>query len=321
MLSHLLSKLPTSRPADWGCKVTVCIGALCEKRSVVVAATDMLPTLGNIAADVAVIKNDVLFPRWAVLTAGDDVEHLEPILDRARVLLTKKWERKSPQEVATKLARAYEERLQEEIRIRVLSRFRFTPNTFRDHGKRKLTASVFNSLASKIASIKIRLKFLVCGLHRGEGHILGFDGDGAPVSYNKLGFWAIGDGAPVALASLGFANHRIPQFVGQMSLAECVYQVCAAKFMAETVRTVGRKTFLVIYGPNDGQVRFIFASDEQKIRDAWENEGAPRQPQTIVQAIPGMLLTGDEPNYQEILATKLKEWEDMVRVRPSIAQR
>jgi len=321
MLSHLLSKLPASKAADWGCKVTVCIAALCEDRRVVVAASDMLATLGKTAVDISVLKNDVLFPRWAMMTAGDDIEHVDPILNRARQLLSRKIEHKTPEEVADKLAQAYEERVQEQIRTKVLSRFRYTANTFRDTGKKRLTASVFNSIVAKIAAVRIKLSFLVCGTDReGKGHIFCIDGENAPLSYDKLGFWAIGDGAPSAIASLSFAN-QLPRLSGGLSLGECVYQVCAAKFMSESVKTVGKQMFLAVYGPNDGQCRFFFPSDQQRIRDVWEQEGAPRTPSGIVNQIPNMLYSPNDPDIKQKQDQKIREWEEMVKTRPSIFQR
>jgi hypothetical protein len=106
------------------------------------------------------------------MTAGDDTEHIDPILIRARQLLHRKMEYKTPQEVASKLAQSYAERLQAQIEATVLSRHRFTPNTFRDTGKKKLTASVFNSLVARIAQVKIKLSFLVCGFDRNRDGLL-----------------------------------------------------------------------------------------------------------------------------------------------------
>jgi hypothetical protein len=321
MIGQLLSKLPASRPADWGSKVTVCIGALCENRKVVIAATDMLATLGLVASDVGVFKNEVIFPRWVAMTAGDDTEHIDAILNRTRALLSRKIEHKTPEEVAVELVQAYSERLQELITLRVLSRYRFTPNTFRDHGKKRLTASVYNALASRIAAIKIRLSFLVCGFDRsGVGHILGIHGEEPAVSYDKLGYWAIGDGASMALASLGFFNHR-PRLGGELSLEECLYQVCAAKFMAESIGTVGRQTHIAIYGPEDGVVRFVYLSDLETIRKAWDDEGAQRVPSNILNKIPGMLVHPSDPNFRDKIDQKVKEWQGMVAANPAIFRR
>lgn len=322
MLNAQLSKLPVSRPADWGAKVTICIGALCEGRKVVVAASDMLVTLGSTASDVSVFKNDVLFPRWAVMIAGDDTEHIDPILARAKHLLSKKLEHKTPQQVVDKLTQAYEERLQQEITAKVLSRYRFTPNTLRDTGKRKLTASVYNALAARIALVRIRLQFLVVGFdHNDVGHVLGLvGGDGAPVSYDRLGYWAIGEGAPMALASLGFFNHQ-SRLSGSLSIGECVYQVLAAKFMSESIKTVGRQQMIAIYGP-DHKVRFISLANQQRIRDVWVTEGAPRIPKKIVDAIPGMLHSHDrDPATDPVRIAETQEWAAMVAERPWIAER
>jgi hypothetical protein len=317
MLSHPLSKLPTSRPADWGHTMSVCIAALCERRSIVVTACDMLATLGSTASDVAVFKNEVLFPRWAILTAGEDTEHIDPIVRRARQLLSRKYQHKSPEQVAEKLTQAYQEGIQAQIGAKVLAKYGFTPRTFHDQGKKKLTASVYNMLAAKIALITIRLQFLVAGMGTDKkGHIVGLMGEEAPVSYDKLGYWAIGQGAPMALASLGFFNRQF-RLSGHSSIGECVYQVLAAKFMSEVTKTVGNRTFVAIYGPGEGEARFISMADQQRIKDAWEEEGAPRIPSKIVQQIPGMILSyaGDPANDPQ-RQKELADWAEMLRIRP-----
>jgi hypothetical protein len=54
--------------------VTVCIGALCEDRSKIVLVSDNKVGFGDFSADMAVFKEEVFFPQWIALFAGDDVE-------------------------------------------------------------------------------------------------------------------------------------------------------------------------------------------------------------------------------------------------------
>ena len=280
----------------------------------------MLATLGVVASDFGVLKNEVLFPRWIVMFAGDDIEHLQPILQRTRELLVRKIESKTPQQVAAKLQQAFEERLEEQIRVKVLARHKMTTRQFWESGRKRLTASVFNQLAARIDTVRISLKFLVCGMDSNrKGHILVVSGtEDAPLSYDKIGFWAIGDGHSSAIASLSFSNLRFPRISGSLSLGECVYQVCAAKFMSESVGTVGKDTFFAVYGPNDGQVRFLSLPDQQRIRDAWTMEGAPRLPEKVAEAIPGMLYSPDDPDIKEKLEQQTQDWKNMVASRPDI---
>ena len=304
MLSHLLSPLLASdeddnesivpRLADWKAfSVTVCIGALCENGNKIVLVSDNKVSFGDFSADMAVFKQEVFFPRWVTLFAGDDVEHIPFILQKARSLLFAAQRRKkkqpSPTQVANAIQRAYEERLNAQIEAKVLRRYQFTCQSFRDEGKKKCTQEHYNNLCLQISKVKLSLKFLLAGFdEKDKGHLIVGGGNEEPEDYNLLGFAAIGSGKSAALSSLLFERER--QHINQSSpVSQCVYVTYAAKFMAESASDVGHKSTCGLIAEPD---KISMILEWWKIRDIWENEGAPRLPDDLERRVSPLILSG-----------------------------
>jgi hypothetical protein len=285
MIASILSKLPVSKPADWGFNVTICIAALCENRDKIILVSDSKVSFGDFSADMAVLKMEPLFARWMTLFAGEDVEHIPFILERAHDLLSSARRKKgavpTPGQVANALQRSYEERLETQIEATVLRRYGYTVKSFRNEGKKKCTASVYNGLCSKIANVKISLKFLLAGFDsKNKGHIIVGGGEEAPMDYTTLGFWAIGTGAHAALSSLVY--HRERQHISTTKpVEECLYVACASKFMSESARDIGKFTAVSTISMIDG----FHLPHVKPIRKIWENEGAPRLPKNLEERI------------------------------------
>jgi hypothetical protein len=287
------------RLADWGFKVTICIGALCENRDKIVLISDSKVSFGDFSADMAVFKMETLFPGWMTLFAGDDTEHIPFILERTQELLYKASRRKkaspSPAQAANALQRAYQERLDAQIEAKVLRRYGFTVKTFCNDGKKKCTATMYNGICNKIAGVKISLTFLVAGFDaKKKGRLIVGGGEDAPTDYTQLGYWAIGTGANSALSSLTF--HRERQHISTgASVEECVYVVCASKFLSESATDVGRATTGCIISTHGLEMLL----SEHPVRQLWEAEGAPRLPKNIESHIKPLIVS---PEVGEKLA-------------------
>jgi hypothetical protein len=279
------------RMADWGFNVTICIAALCEHSDKIVLVSDTKVSFGDFSADMAVLKMDMLFARWMTMFAGEDVDHIPFILERARDLLSSNRRRMkaipTPTQVANALQRSYDERLEAQIEAKVLRRYGYTVKSFRDEGKKKCTASVYNGLCAKIANVKLSLRFLLAGFdEKNKGHIIGGGGEEAPTDYTTLGFWAIGTGANAALSSLIY--HKERQHISSTgSVEQCLYVACASKFMSESARDVGKFTTASTISMADG----IFLPHVNPIRKIWESEGAPRMPKDIGERITPYIVT------------------------------
>ena len=161
MFSHLLSKLPAPRIADWHRRMSVCITILCDHRKAIVTVSDLKANFGDFSAEMIALKDIPLCPGYTVLIAGDDMEHSTPILDRASSLLSPEPEGggfRSPDEVAGAVDQAFGERLHSEIERRVLRKRGFTVQTFLDKGKQKCSASSYLSLCNRIDQVSIKLE-------------------------------------------------------------------------------------------------------------------------------------------------------------------
>jgi hypothetical protein len=289
--------------------VTVCIGALCENGNKIVLVSDNKVSFGDFSADMAVFKQEVVVPQWLTLFAGDDVEHIPFILGRARVLLSATQRRKkavpTPAQVANAVQKAYEERLDAQIEARVLRRYKFTCQSFRDEGKKQCTPEIYNGLCSKIASVKLSLSFLIAGFdEKKNGHLIVGGGNEAPRDYNALGFVAIGTGGNAAFSSLLF--HRQRQHLSQScSVTDCVYVTYAAKFMAESATDVGDKSTSCVIVEATKTSTIL---EWWKLQEIWKNEGAPRLPSNLEARLTPLILSGNavKEKADEILAQVLK---------------
>jgi ATP-dependent protease HslVU (ClpYQ) peptidase subunit len=274
--------------------VTVCITALCENSDKIILVSDSKVSFGDFSADMAVHKMETIFNRWMTLFAGEDTEHIPFILERTRDILSSVRRRRkslpTPAQVANALQRSYEERLEAQIEAKVLRRYGYTVKSFRDEGKKKCTASVYNGLCSKIAGVKLSLKFLLAGFDaKNKGHIIVGGGEQAPTDYTNLGFWAIGTGADAALSSLVY--HRERQHISSASpMEQCLYIVCASKFMAESARDVGKYTAGCIISVTD----LDMLVSAHPIRRIWEEEGAPQLPKNIESRIKPLIMTPED---------------------------
>jgi len=90
------------------------------------------------------------------------------------------------------------------------------------------------------------------------------------------GFYACGSGKEAAHSVLSFFNHE-----RHMTLAEAIYNVATAKFMAERTAGVGKNTVLrVATRLGEGGKRltgyYLQSNELNEIRELWEKDGAPR---------------------------------------------
>jgi hypothetical protein len=147
--------------------------------------------------------------------------------------------------------------------------------------------SVYNDLCSKIANVKLSLKFLLAGFDaKNKGHLIVGGGEEAPTDYTTLGFWAIGTGATAALSSLVY--HRGRQHISSSaSVEQCLYVACAAKFMSESATDVGKFTTAATISMIDG----FHTPHVNPIKKLWEAEGAPRLPGDLETKIRPLIVT------------------------------
>lgn len=232
-----------------------------------------------------VVKDIPIYKRCTALIAGDDTEHVTPILERAQQLIYAGTTVKSPGDVADSVDQAFSERLKKEIEARILRKRGFTVESFLEKGKQKCTPSAYLALLNRIDQVSISLKFLICGFdEKGIGHIWGVDGKSAPANYDSVGMWAIGSGAHAALSSLAFHANQANLTIHK-SKEEAVYFALAAKFMAESSDQVGKVgTFVSVIEASEAKpLEYMTFASLAKARSLWESQGAPRVPKDVVE--------------------------------------
>jgi 20S proteasome alpha/beta subunit len=292
MISHLLSKLPAPRAAELGFNMSVCIAILCEERKTIVTVSDLKVNFGDFSAEGIVVKDIPFCAGNSILLAGDDMEYAAPILDRAKQIIGAGY--KPPNEVADAIDEAFRDQLQKQIENRVLRKRGFTAATFLDKGKQKCTPTVYLALCNRIEQVSIKLKFLVCGFDENKiGHIYLVDGENAPANYDSVGMWAIGSGAHAALSTLAYFANRLDITVNK-SAGEATYFGMTAKYMAESSDQVGKKEPFVCVVDASRKGKYINYRDLVKIRQLWEQDGAPRVPDNLIEFMKPLLNTLQE---------------------------
>jgi hypothetical protein len=245
------------------------------------------------SADYLMEKSDPVHPEWFAMISGEDITPAVPIWTKVREKLGfeieqsrgKKIENKTLHEVSRAFVAAFQEYRKEEITDRYLMPHELTPQRFLDEGRRLLGLSLFTDVWNQTTNHEVKCSFLVAGFDRsGDGHIFTVEDPGTCTNYDSLGFWAIGSGQSQALSSIFFSEvTRDPSFEALL------YDLCAAKFMAESAEGVGKSTEVLIHEFGK-EKKFYDAAAIAQIREMWEAEGKPRRPQNATILVKGLPL-------------------------------
>jgi len=267
------------KPSDWRDDMTVCIAAICDRGGAIVSASDRMIALSTFtSADSMTVKGVRVHERWAAMFAADDIRSVDPILrdvtDQLRPLPGR------TDEVLAAFREAYQAQVRRRVEDRVLSKYGVDLVTFRQKGLKEFGREVFFDLYRRIDAETLDVTFLVHGFEPGGGgRIFSVEFPGVTEEYGRNGFWAIGSGQDAALSSLFF--HRYNQ---EKTLEEAIYHCCEAKFMAEKSAGVGKETILGVLQA-DQKGTLLRDADLAPIRKRWEEEGCPRLPNGITQAV------------------------------------
>ena len=289
-------------------RVTVCIGALCEHGKAIVSVSDNKVSFRDFSGEHMSLKNEPFWGQWTVMSSGDDVSHVTPIVDRAYEQLAdllhvrqkskgKKRPTLSQREVVDALDEACHWQLTGEIERIVLRRFGISIAEFTSKGKTYFTDDEHADICRRIEAIDLgQLVLLLAGFDRyGQGHLWTIDGLSAPRNYDQLGVFAIGSGAKSALSSIAFHSSQRHVRFGSNDVNRTIYFALAAKFMAESASDVGRSTFALISRAGRGvRPKREFIDDIDAVREGWEQFGAPRNPTDFIKnQMPTLIKKGD----------------------------
>lgn len=175
----------------------------------------------------------------------------------------------------------------------VLGRWKFKSiEEFRDKGRKQFGADVFDNLCHHIEQIKIRCTFLVCGLDcKADPHIFTVSNPGVAEIRDDPGYWAIGNGQFAAMSIMSFFKQSLI-----CRTEETMYNVMAAKLMAETATDVGKESFYWRLRKGDERRGYVPAQLSWDVREAWNNGGCSTIPKGLLEKIKQHL---DEPEKPE----------------------
>jgi hypothetical protein len=267
--------------------VTVCIAATVLGETIV-AISDRRIGLAGFSADHVMDKIDQIHPNWSAMVSAFDVTLAMPIWSRVRSKLgfqnptVHRPPEKTLAEVAEAFIASFQEERKEQINNTLLVTHGLTVESFLKDGKRRLGLSLFTDLWNKVSDFHLDCEFLVSGFSaNGEAHVFGIEDPGVCRNYSSLGFWAIGSGQRQALSSIFFSFKDVgtnPNF------ESVLYDLCAAKFMAETEPSVGQATNVLVHRFGR-KTRMLSDDGVKKLRELWETSGRPRTPSGVVETV------------------------------------
>jgi hypothetical protein len=269
-----------------GKTVTICIAAISNvfygEDPYLVTASDQMVSGGIISADRVMVKLQPFHKEWFTMMSADDLTQCTPIIEKAREYFTGRANRLATARAVFK--RAYSQHLVGMREDAALSGYGLSMKEFLKDGRKKLSERMYESIRKQIEEVKVGCTFLIAGFDLfGLPHIFEIsenkDGGVTDHVYDNIGFAAIGSGKYIAetiLYSLGQTTRR--------DFHQTIFNVCAAKFMAEKASDVGKPTW--VYCKKRGSSAFAHASGMvEKIREEWDKKGCPRVPEGIVTQI------------------------------------
>lgn len=269
-----------SNPGEWGNGMSVCIAAICNSEagpsSVIVTASDQMVTWGTYSSSESALKAARLAPRWMTMIAGDDVTlGVEDVIRHTRATLaTYEDEPPSVLQAQSSLLAAWRDAQNQLGQAAVLNPYRLTVDEFVRNGRQRFGDTKFLELATQLeVSSRLRCQLLAAGFDANKiPALLACDDESGCRDYTRADFLAIGTGHTTAIANMAFH-----EYTRDTDLESAIYQVCAAKFMAERAPGVGKHT-LVLCLRDDGKTKWIFKTHIKQIRQFWEERGRPQIP-------------------------------------------
>lgn len=218
--------------------MTICIGALCEKRTKAVFASDRMVTSRQLLVEFEhdEPKFERLTDKCIALTAGEALPPTE--LFRA----TRSAIQDSPRisEIASVVEKNFREIRMKRVEDRFFKPRRLTIQTFLQ-AQRVMNPDVVLRLDRAIETTKMSLAVLLVGVDMDGAHLYQIADPGHAECFDRLGFHAVGSGLPHAISTFITYN-----YTPQVTLKRAVYIMYEAKKNAEKAPGVGETTDIAI---------------------------------------------------------------------------
>lgn len=233
--------------------VTVCLAALCEGGSALVAASDRMVTLSDVEFEPDISKIISLGPRVFALCAGATNTHTE-ITNKLKQETGTVVLEDQVSDIAYMYADYHSESFVDSANLSILGRYGLTMQDLTDATK-QIRPEIIQDINASLQSHRYAdMQALICGIDAFPlghlGHIYKVEslyGHAPSVTcWDSPGFAAIGSGAEHALSSLMLSGHTLNR-----SFKQTLMTVFIAKKRAEIASGVGKKTDLFIAGKFD----------------------------------------------------------------------
>jgi len=256
--------------------MTICIGAICERGSSLILASDTMITNATLSIQFEhkTRKMTSLSDLCIALTAGDALAYTE--LFNAVQSEIARLREPSIGEIVSKIKECYQAIRELEIKERILN-----PRGFADfqdfyRAQNLLVSDVALSIQMQIDSYDYGLDILVAGISQDVAHIYGIFDPGTSKCFDSIGFHAIGSGLSHAVNTLIVRGHH-----QEMPMKEAFIVTYEAKKMAEKAPGVGNNITdicimtprQILYFPRDRveELHGIYEKWVQRDPD-WANE-------------------------------------------------
>lgn len=262
------------KPSDWGIGMTVCIGAISGDGEIVMVS-DRLMSLSDFSVDTVAVKIQHIHADWAALFATDDASVVPLILREIGDSFADSvgnWNVKVPIDVVIACLRSgFQRARQQRASDLYLSPLGLSLDTFYQDGPSRLGKTQFALVRQAVEQANLNTRLLVCGFDDCDlPHVLTIDDPGVVGEHDVIGYWAVGSGAYQALGSLAFRRHSKAE-----DTISTLYNLCEAKFAAESAPGVGVDTVAVIQR-GDRSTTTVGKNQIQLLRSEWETIGRPR---------------------------------------------
>ena len=227
--------------------MTICIGALSEKRTKAVFACDRMVTSRQLLIEFEhdEPKFETLTGKCIALTAGETL----PPTELFRAARTEIQDSPRISEVASVVEGNFQKMRMKRVEDSFFKPRGLTVQNFLQ-AQRVMNPNVVLRLDRQIETTKLNVNILIIGVDMDGAHIYQVVDPGHAECFDKLGFHAIGSGLPHAIST--FIRYN---YTPQVALKRAVYLVYEAKKNAEKAPGVGKATDVAIV--EDQGIRII----------------------------------------------------------------
>jgi hypothetical protein len=234
--------------------MTVCAAGICQGSDIIVTVSDRMAVWGHGGSDEPLLKAASLDPLWIAMIAGDDITRgIEDVIRDVRLTLKEQGDLHSAEQLRSAVIGAWRDNQNVRGAAVVLNAFRMTVADFMERGRDKFPPDMYAELLTRLQTeSRLESRLLICGFNDHKvPWLFACDDDSPWHDFTRGGYVAVGSGASLTLTAL-----TVQRYKRENNLYAAIYQLCAAKFAAESDPYVGRDTIVLCFR-DDGKFCWI----------------------------------------------------------------